>query len=420
MKYLRLLLSLLLCLTANNIFAQSEANASFTKAMSITDADPENYIAPLKALKNIPVDEDDLGGLSMWLQAMMTYNSFLGDYDSTLYYSDARHRDLIDTIQTKVDTNFVLEHEFIDATHYITDKAKQHQVTMINEAHHSPFHRAFIMEMLVDFREAGYDYLAIETLQDSLINVNQKLTYQTGYYSREPLFGELIRYALRLGFHLVPYESQEKCDNKSSERNYCNSFRDSIMAVNLSKVIEKDNQAKILVYAGYDHVHKGNSNGWKKMAEYFWEMTGVEPFSIDQTAQIEHFYPQREEKEFAAVNSLKQIKKPVVAIKNGKAWHGKFVDVSVIYPRYRHKKHRPSFYQIGGLRYPYEVDDINLSNGYIVQAFYKNEEPGIRIPADQLVIGKKKGELYLFPGDYILEIKDELGILKKKREICIN
>lgn len=420
MKYLPLLLSIILCLSASKIFAQKEANNSFIKAMAATDADPEDYIAPLKAIKNIPVDEKDLGGLSIWLQTMMTYNSFLGDYDSTLYYSDSRHRDLIDTIQIKVDTNFVLEHEFIDATRYITNEAKQHQVTMINEAHHNPSHRAFIMEMLVGFREAGYDYLAIETLQDSLINFNKKLTYQTGYYSREPLFGELIRYALRLGFHLVPYESQEKCDNKGSERNYCNSFRDSIMAVNLSKVIEKDKQAKILVYAGYDHVHKGNSNGWKKMTEYFWEMTGIEPFSIDQTVQTEHFYPQREEKEFAAVNSLKQIKKPVVAIQNGKVWHGRFVDVSVIYPRYRNKKHRPSFYQIGGLRHPYEVDDINFPDGYIVQAFYKNEEPGTRIPADQWLIGKKKAVLYLFPGTYFIEIKDELGTLLRKTEVRIH
>ncbi|QNL51647.1 hypothetical protein H8S90_08775 [Olivibacter sp. SDN3] len=416
MKYL-FTLSVLLLLNIS-VLAQDRPSDSFNMAIAITDADAEDYLAPLKMLKNIPIAQEDQAGLSMWLQAMTTYYSFLGDYDSTLYYSDQRYLSIIDSLKVECDTAFVKTHEFIDAADYIISQSAKHQITMMNEAHHIPYHRAFVTEMLRGFYNAGYRYLAVETLEDSMINSSGEFSYKTGYYSREPLFGELMRHGLHLGFQLVPYESKQPCDNKGADRNYCNSFRDSVMAVNLGKIIAKDPQAKILVYAGYDHIHKGNANGWKKMGQYIKQITGIEPFAIDQTKEIEHFYPQLETKEFTAVNNLRQISRPVIAMNDGKAWHGEFVDVSIIFPRYRGEA-RPGFYQIAGLRKPYKVKFEQLTQGQTVQAFYANEAPGWRIPADQYLVSDKDNVLYLFPGRYHIEIKNSDGEILVKEEVIV-
>lgn len=402
----------------NPLSAQYKAKDSFTLAMAASDSLPENYNAPLHVLKNITVDSSDRFGRSMWLQAMMTYHSFAGNYDSTLFYADARYGVDPDTLAIKMDTSFVQNYQLFDAADYLVARAGQHQITLINEAHHIPAHRAFLIGILDGFKKAGYRYLAIETLQDSLININRKVGYNSGYYSREPLFAEAIRYALKLGFHLLPYESQVECDEIKSDRNYCNSFRDSVMAVNLSKVLKQDPTSKILVYAGYDHIHKGNDNGWKKMAQFVEEITGIEPLSIDQTVHSEHYYPQFATKEFLAINQAEDMRRPVVAVKGNRVWHGKFVDVSVIHPRYRvDPNRRPSFYKLNGLREPYDLSFLDLDEGRTVQAFYSEDTSGERIPADQLQANHEDHVLYLFPGQYTLEIKDKDGNLLSKKAI---
>lgn len=409
-----LIVFLILIAVCRSLKAQSPAQNSFDTAMSVTNKQPENYLAPIRLLHTIKADTTDRMGMSTWYQAMMTYYSFLGDYKNLLYYSDSRFGEEIKKEKVVYDTAFVKQHRFVSAVDYITEQAKHQRVVMINEAHHLPYHRALVLEMLKSFYQSGYHTLAIETLNDSLINQKAYPDYHTGYYSREPLFGELLRQAKALGFKLVGYEPTEECDHKSNAPNYCNSFRDSLMARNLKNILDEEPGRKLLVFAGYDHVHEGNSNGWKKMAEYFRQFTGIDPLTIDQTRQVEHLYPQLDEKEFISVNTLLHIGVPVVAIKDHKPWHGKFVDISVIFPQYLKEGRRPSFYSIAGMRKRYNLQYLHLKPGQFVQAFYANEKPGTRIPADQLIIGNADKYLYLKSGKYKLTIKDSEGKLLRE------
>lgn len=409
MRPYRLMMLLLICYHSG--IAQPQARKSFDTAMQITDKQPEDYLAPLKVLRNIRADTTDQIGWGTWLQAMMTYYSFLGDYKKLLYYSDSRYGQEARTGKIDYDTAFVKQHQFIKAASYITGQAGNYQVVMLNEAHHIPYHRALAIQMLEGFRKAGYTYLAVETLGDSLLNQKPYPDYNTGYYSREPLFGELLRQAIRLGLKIVVYEPAEKCDHKSNDPNYCNNFRDSLMAVNLKKIIDKNPGVKMLVYAGYDHIHEEEEDGWKKMAQYFKQSTGINPFTVDQTRQIEHLYPSVDAVEFITVNHLLHIKEPVIALKDGKPWHGTPVDATILFPEYLASGTHPSFYSIGGLRKRYALKTKHLVPGQFVQAFYANEKPGARIPADQLIIHKGINFLYLFSGTYLLQVKNQGGTL---------
>ena len=87
---------------------------------------------------------------------------------------------------------------------------------MINESHHIPYHRLFVKSLLQDLYNAGYRYLALEalTLPTDSINIRRYPTQQDGYYIAEPLFADMLRTALKIGFKLERYEDDIPCTQK--------------------------------------------------------------------------------------------------------------------------------------------------------------------------------------------------------------
>lgn len=161
--------------------------------------------------------------------------------------------------------------------------AKSNQVFMLNENHWYPNHRILATKLLAPLKESDYTYLAIEAVdryKDTLLvnNKNTELfgkrnypTKSTGYYTREPYFGIFIREALNLGYKIISYDYSDGEEREISQ------------AKNIKKIIDKDPNAKIFVYTGLDHIYEGNTKGTKRMAEYFNEITNINPLTIDQT-----------------------------------------------------------------------------------------------------------------------------------------
>ncbi|WP_108867746.1 hypothetical protein [Aquimarina aquimarini] len=158
----------------------------------------------------------------------------------------------------------------------IKNVSKHKKVVMLNENHWSPNHRIFAHSLLPILKENGFNYLAIEAVnkdQDSILNERGIPAKSTGYYTREPYFGIFIRKALALGYHIVGYD-----DDVSNNR-------EKAQAENLIKIIDKDPDAKIFVYAGIDHILEYNPVK-KMMAGYFKELSGINPLTIDQVEII--------------------------------------------------------------------------------------------------------------------------------------
>ncbi|MDN3723635.1 hypothetical protein QRD02_04525 [Aequorivita sp. SDUM287046] len=149
--------------------------------------------------------------------------------------------------------------------------AKEEKVVMLNEMHWLPKNRILATELLKPLKENGYNFLAVEAVNKDFIEGlnNRKFpTKNTGYYAREPFFGLFIRKALEMGYTIVAYDEFET-DN-----------REKAQAISLSKIIENDPSAKVFVYAGIDHILENNAN--KRMAQYFKEITDIDPLTIDQ------------------------------------------------------------------------------------------------------------------------------------------
>jgi len=144
--------------------------------------------------------------------------TFIGEYKKALQ-SYELHLDWgLDTLGIQ-DSLDLLKYELSDPVPYLKDRTKDKSLVIISEAHHKPQHRIFTRKILKILYENGFRYLGLETLSrnrldtssfllDTLLNergypLNSLLT---GYYTREPQMGNLVREALALGFEIFGYE----------------------------------------------------------------------------------------------------------------------------------------------------------------------------------------------------------------------
>lgn len=402
------------------IFGQTKAQRAFEIGMDINKKEPENYILPLNEIKKSAPADGDQAGFHIWCQAMATYHSFVGDLENAIGYFDNRYRKDLQGLTVDCDTNFFKTHKFVDARDFVLETAKDKSVVMLNEAHHIPSHRAFALSLLEELYNQGFRYFAVEDLSNMTINDTKLVTDTTGsFYGREPMYGELIREGLKRGFTLIEFDSRETFNGAGRDRYYVNRSRDSVMAKNLANVLADDPLAKVFIYTGYDHVFEGSKNGWKHMGEFLRDFTGVDPLSISQSQHIEHVEPKLESKEFRAANNLGAIRKPIIALHADSVFHDRYVDISIISPRYINSSSRPAYLTLGGARKAYVVATSDSKDAVFVQAFYNDGvEKGHRIPADQMIMNGKSDTLFLFPGDYNVEFKNSEGILT--HEMTIN
>ena len=171
-----------------------------------------------------------------------------------------------------------------DAADVITQLAVDRHIVMINEAHHNAHTRVLTLALLPRLRALGFSYFAAEALGDDdpgLMQRGYPVRESGTEYLREPLYGEIVREAIRLGFTLIPYDSSSN-DLQT---------RDTTQAENLfRKVFASDPHARLFVDAGYAHIDKarGRLGEILPMATQLAKLSGFEPLSIDQTQFLEH------------------------------------------------------------------------------------------------------------------------------------
>jgi len=166
-----------------------------------------------------------------------------------------------------------------DAVDTIVELAAQRRVVMVNEAHHDAHTRLLTLELLPRLRALGYTHLAIEALVEDDAHL-RKRGYPTDHsgteYMREPVYGEIVREALRLGYVLVPYDPVD-LDAQARESQQARKLYDKVLAGNPN--------AKLLVHAGYAHIDKGLGRLGRvlPMAANLQALSGLDILSVDQT-----------------------------------------------------------------------------------------------------------------------------------------
>jgi hypothetical protein len=141
---------------------------------------------------------------------------------------------------------------------------------MMNEAHSRMKRcvrtREIGRRVLPVAHEAGVGHLAMEALY--------------GPYLAQPDMQALIDAAEEVGWRLIPYEVDQLMSPNEREEG---------QARNLAAALAQlPPETQILVWCGIGHLWKEPPREeWIPMACRFWEMTDIEPFSIDQTVTVE-------------------------------------------------------------------------------------------------------------------------------------
>ncbi len=375
-------------------------------------ADPSNYLKPLDTLRSLGpgiLKNKQLRGL--YLNDLGTYSSFIGEYQAALRCFDS----ISSTKGVHGAPASSLRDAFsgyrpVSAKQTIVNMAASRQVTMINESHHIPYHRLFTKSLLQDLYDAGYRYLALEALggPNDSINIRRYPVQQDGFYTVEPLFADMLRTALKIGYKLVPYEDNEPCTQN------CRAQRELHQAQNLHKIIRQDPGAKVLVYAGYNHILEKEREGIQRMAGHFKALSGIDPLTVNQNIMNEKSGTAYEDKYFTAFNEMHTIGGPVVLMKDGNVWispeDNGFFDVQVFHPRFKPAHDRPGYYALDPTRKPVPVTLRKHYDGLLLQAFVAEESHPNAVPIDQLVLNaQNKPYLMLPPGRYRVVIRNVNG-----------
>lgn len=382
-------------------------------------------------------------------QALSTALSFVGREAEAIATFD---RDLNTDIEVKADltqtqpvpaTNLkkirtvpaidLMQIQAIPATDFIVERAKKSQVVMINEAHHMPQTRALTIQLLKPLFDQGYRYLAAESFSSvGIAEANQKKypDQTSGFYTAEPVFGEMIREAKRIGFHLVAYEHEDQCDY-TKDPNRCQDQREKGQSQNLiDRILKKDPSAKFIVHAGYGHISEMGSFDtfrWKPMALYFSELSGINPLTIDQVTFVEHGKRELEDPIYRSLLKKFKPSRPVALVNQMRepwadpALSGQY-DIQILLPPVREILGRPSWRTLlGWKRVTVHLPKACQTADCFVEGVRTVEERGQYVPSDLILVNRASvSNLILSHGRYRITVYDNKGQRLSTLSLTVN
>lgn len=334
-----------------------------------------------------------------------------------------------------------------DAAYTIEKMAAKRHIVMVNEAHHDAHTRQLTLELLPRLRALGFRYFAAEALGDKDPDLMQRgyATDQSGTeYLLEPLYGEIIRQAIKLGYILVPYdpETASLTDRDTQEAHTL-----------YEKVFAQDPKAKLFVHAGYSHIDKAPGNlgdDIKPMAMQLKQLSGYDPLCVDQVQFRDVAVGGLDFGYYSNVAVSFMPKGPIV-LRNRHSdtvWTSDPLrhDVTVILPPAAERDldvngimradvmrreivlprtpfdldERPEWLTLDHKRVPFPIT-LDMCNGQIpcvVEAHYP-AEPDAAVPADRYTFTHfhSHNVLYLYPGRYRLRAWNASGATLSQQDI---
>ena len=298
------------------------------------------------------------------------------------------------------------------------------KAVFFNEAHSAPITRTLTVELLGRLRAEGFNYFAAETLYvgDKDLQKRGYATAKTGFYVSEPIYGEMVRTALALGFKVVAYDAENAGVGDPREKEGAQA---------LAQIFKRDPGARLVVNAGFAHIQKkGKYLGGSSMAEFFERLSGIEPLAIEQTMMIQHARTDQDHPYYLAVTQANRAAHPFAYVNAaGEAWTLKpgAYDVSVFFPTATIVDNRPDWVSLDGTRIAYRVggDACRAVFPCLIEARHSSDGEDA-VAADRVVLnvvdpstpisermlvnhGSTESRLYLFPGSYRVSALDRVG-----------
>ena len=321
------------------------------------------------------------------------------------------------------------------ADEVILELAGNRKAVFFNEAHSAPITRTLTVELLARLRAQGFNTFAAETLYvgDKDLQKRGYATAKSGFYISEPIYGEMVRTALRLGYKVVAYDAENAGVGDPREKEG---------AETLAQLFKRDPNTRLVVNAGFAHVQKtGKYLGGSSMVEFFEKATGIDPLAIEQTMLIQHSRADQDHPYYLAASQAAHPPHPYVFVTDaGKPWTLKpgLYDVSVFFPPQTIVDGRPDWigldgtrisYAVGGeacrgqfpclieARYATEGDDAIAADRVVLNVIDPNTPISERVVTNQ---GTVVSRLSLYPGTYRVNAIDRQGRVMSSRTVDID
>lgn len=270
----------------------------------------------------------------------------------------------------------------LSAKDFILNESKKNDIIIVNEYHHNAAHRIFTQSLLQKLFDSGYKNLMLEALsngtqEDTLLNNRKYPIQSSGYYVKNPQFGNFIRKALEIGFKLYPYETTENIGGEAREKAQAN---------NINKIIKNNPKEKFLIYCGSGHALEGKVPfyGGLALAERLKILTGIDPLTVDQVYFSEKSLPEYRSPLFKSF----KVNKPSILIdtfnnpysyKKGGAW----MDIVVFHPNTKYNQNRPNWlFENGRKNVAIPITDLKIDFPIMIFAYKKGEDINTAIPFD--------------------------------------
>jgi hypothetical protein len=382
-------------------FAQppSESDALTQTYAAIERGNAMKALAQLEGFKSADSPLRGSSGISAYLRAVY---SWVGLYREALAEADSRS----DPERGEA-TGQLATLQQRSALEVIKSQARDARLVMLNEAHHVPQHRAFAIEVLIALRELGFTHFAAETLNeaDAALSTRGFPTVATGFYSAEPVYGDLIRTALRLGYRVVPYEGIVGEGEEAREAGQARNI--------VERVFNADPSARLFMFAGYGHIREGGPGRIETVAQRLRTQTRINPLTIDQSRMSESSTPRFELPLYREATRIGEFTEPVAFVdSSGGPWSDKpdWYDIVVFSPRSVYEHGRPHWLAMNGKRGAAKLKRKICGDAprCLVSARYAAESAEA-IPVDQIVVDATRPErpfLMLPKGEFTITVTD--------------
>ncbi|GAA4453148.1 hypothetical protein [Novipirellula rosea] len=292
--------------------------------------------------------------------------------------------------------------------------AAENRIVMMMEDHFVSKHREMIGATLPTFREAGFTHYAAEAIGESgeLLTSRGYPVVETGYYTSDPQFGNVLRKALDLEFTVLGYDF----------RPFTHEGREEFAATKLAKLFTDNSQTKLIVHAGFAHVLKHETDIEQRwLAAVLWDKTGIEPFTIWQWSAM------RDAQEYRivadALAELGDLDEPVLLMPPPTT-DGGIRDVPRVDAILVHPPDQSAAPADRTVLFPNEMQRISgqwtTKHWPVVIAAYKDGEPTTAIPLDQVMMrdGEQRFVLWIPPSTkYEIVVFDQNGLLDSSTQM---
>ncbi|QDU68002.1 hypothetical protein [Engelhardtia mirabilis] len=393
-------LSALALLPAPPSSAQESPPPGLPRPYAVRQANAERgHLATVAALEALEPELDD-GERDMWRDVLATELTFVHDWRTALHLDCTAYAANRPSGASDPGTDGF---EPTGAVTAILEAARGRRVVMLNEEHRRSQQRAFAHQLLGALAAEGFTHLALETLTrdgDAVSELNRRgyPLESDGFYTKDPVLGDLVRRALELGLEVTGYEAElsRRPPEVAADPLAATNWREERQAANLAAILEAAPEARLIVWCGRHHLLESEpSEGggdWTPMGGIFKRTTGVDPLTVDLMVLTEADLPEREGPAYRALVDAHAPDRPSVFRDAEGARYSTIdeLDLMVLLQRTTLVDGRPAWMSMGGLRQPHAMD---------LDGIGQRPSPGAPLALEARVAGEADGAV---PVDRVL------------------